>query len=264
MPPVEPAGPREGVGTRWFLAFALAALALLAGSGELGAQETIASDRPGIGSGSFALHPGTLQVEGGVGFSRGDSVDRLSLGQMLLRVGAFDGLELQGQLNSVVLDRGGEADREGLQDIGVGAKLRLTRDGPGGMGLSLLGTISFPTGSEFTSSNESVPGIALLADLPVADELTLSGNLVFGGWLARAEDLITLTLTPSYTLPSSTPIGVFLGYAGFYASSGNQHFLEGGLTWLPGPDLQLDANGGVDPESGDYFLGIGVATRWFF
>jgi hypothetical protein len=73
-----------------------------------------------------------------------------------------------------------------------------------------------------------------------------------------------VTLTLSYALPSSTPIGIFLGYAGFCASSRNHHFLEGGFTWLPGADLQLDANGGLDPGSGDYFVGIGAATRWFF
>jgi len=68
---------------------------------------------------------------------------------------------------------------------------------------------------------------------------------------------------PSLALPTSKPVGVFLGYAGFFAESQNQHFLEGGLTWVPTPDLQLDANGGVDPDSGGYFVGIGLATRWF-
>jgi len=243
---------------------ALVSLSLLVAAVPLKAQETIASDRPGIGSGSFVLNPGTLQLEAGAGFAESGSVNRFSLGQLLFRTGVVNGLELQGQFNSLVFDRGGEADRDGFQDLGLGAKLRLIPDGPGGMSLSLQGLVSFPTGSGFASSGEVVPAVALLADVPVAPNVGLSGNVAFGGWLADAEDLVTLTLTPSVALPTSKPMGIFLGYAGFFAASQNQHFLEGGVTWLPTPDLQLDANGGLDPDSGDYFMGIGVATRWSF
>ena len=262
--PWEGLGPGSAGTARRFFGGVLVSLAFLMGPDPLVAQETIASDRPGIGSGSFVLHPGTLQMEAGVGFSESGSVTRFSLGQLLLRVGALERLEVQGQFNSLVFDRGGETDRGGVQDLGLGAKLRLIRDGPGGMSLSFQGALSFPTGSRFTSSKEVIPTVALLADVPVARNLALSGNLAFGGWLAGAEDVVTVTLTPSYALPTSAPMGIFLGYAGFFAATQSQHFLEGGVTWLPTPDLQLDANGGLDPDSGDYFMGIGVATRWSF
>ena len=254
----------RGVAAERGLPGLLACLFLLTSAVPLPGQETIASDRPGIGSGSFVLGTGTLQVEAGVGVARSDGVDRYSLGQLLVRVGAWNGLELQGQFNSLVFDRGGAESRVGFQDLGLGAKLRVIPTGPGGSSFSLLTTVSFPTGSRLASSREVVPGLAVLADVPVARNLGLSANLGYGGWLASVEDLGTLTLTPTLTLPTSKPMGVFLGYAGFFAESGNQHFLEGGLTWLPDPDLQLDANGGLDPDSGNYFVGVGVATRWIF
>jgi hypothetical protein len=239
-------------------------LLILVSSVPLQGQETIASDRPGIGSGSFVLDPGTLQLEAGGGYGNSDGVDRYSLGQLLFRFGALNRLEFQAQFNSLVVDHEGDESRQGLQDLGFGAKLRLVPSGPGGSSFSVLAGLSFPTGAAFSSAGEVVPNVVFLADVPVASNLGFSANLGFGGWLASTEDLVTLTLTPSLALPTSKPVGVFLGYAGFFAESQDQHFLEGGLTWVPTPDLQLDANGGVDPDSGDYFVGIGVATRWIF
>lgn len=236
----------------------------LASAAPLEGQETIASDRPGIGSGSFVLKPGTLQMEAGGGYGNSDGVDRYSLGQLLFRFGVLNRLELQAQLNSLLFDQEGDESRRGLQDLGLGAKLRLIPSGPGGSSFSFLAGVSIPTGAGFSSAGEVVPNLVLLGDVPVTRRLGFSANLGFGGWLASTEDLVTLTLTPSLALPTSKPLGVFLGYAGLISESRKQHFVEGGLTWLPNPDLQLDANGGVDAGSGDYFFGIGVATRWFF
>ena len=55
---------------------------------------------------------------------------------------------------------------------------------------------------------------------------------------------------------------MFAGWAGSFSSDGDAHFAEGGLTYLPTPDIQLDLNGGRDVERGDWFLGVGLATRW--
>ncbi len=137
-------------------------------------------------------------------------------------------------------------------------------DGPGGMRLSFLPTLSLPTGAESFSAEETVATISLLADVPLTSNLGLSANLGVGGLLADVEDEVRLILTPALALPTSENIGIFAGYAGFYSDGGSRHFLEAGATWIPGPDLQLDVNGGVDPESGDAFFGLGLATRWSF
>ena len=249
------------------LAFALPAT--------LAAQETIASDRPGLGSGSVVLEWGMLQVESGVEYARYDPLDQYSVGQIVLRLGVWDRIEVQGLLNSVVGFRGDGEEEVGLQDQGLGAKLRLTSSGPGGASLSILTTLSVPTGSASFTADEAVPAAVLLADLPLTSNLSLSGNFGFGGWLADADDQVSVILTPSLSLPTQSPLTVFLGYAGFFTedldvldqdatgdSSGDLHIVEGGITWLPSPDTQWDLNGGVDVESGDFFIGVGLARRW--
>ena len=129
-------------------------------------------------------------------------------------------------------------------------------DAEGGMG-----SVSLPTGSDPFSAHDVVPGLTLLADLPVSGALSLSGNLGYSGWLPDVPDQRSLILTPTLALPKETPLALFLGYAGFFSHGGDQHFLEGGVTWLRRQDLQLDLNWGVETDSGDYFLGMGAAVR---
>ncbi len=104
--------------------------------------------------------------------------------------------------------------------------------------------------------------MALLADLLLTDQINLTGNLGFWAWAAEAENQISVILTPAVALPTEAALGVYGGYAGFFADSGDTHFAEAGVTWLPSPEVQLDLNGGVEPDSGDYFIGVGIAIRW--
>lgn len=227
----------------------------------LSAQETIASDRPGLGSGSAVLGHGIIQMETGAEYAGGGRTEVYSLGQGLFRYGLLEGVEIQGLLNSLTFVRGPNRDRNGLQDMGFGVKLKLPTSQER-LSLSFLSTLLLPTGSNQISAGEAVPNAVLLADLPLSDRVNLSGNLGFSAFLADAENQVALIITPSVALPSEVPMAVYGGYAGFYSDSEAVHYAEGGVTWLPSPSLQFDLNGGFELDSGSYFIGIGVATRW--
>lgn len=248
------------VGSGWRVGLAVGAALLLA-SGGLSAQETIASDRPGFASGSTVIGKGLLQLEMGAQYAGGGVAGVYSFGQGLLRYGLAEGLELQALLNSVTFLRAPNHDREGFSDMGVGMKVRLPVASEE-FSLSLLSTVLFPTGSRHFTSDETIPAVVLLADVPLSDRAGFTGNLGYSAFLADADDQFSLILTPSVSIPSEVPMSVYGGYAGFYSDSGNAHFAEGGITWLPSSDLQFDLNGGVELDSGDYFIGVGVAARW--
>lgn len=223
------------------------------------AQETIASDRPGIGSGAFVLEGGRVQLEAGLELARAADADLYNLGQLLVRLGIPGPVELQLLGSSFTLVRGGDVETEGLQDLGVGAKLRLL-DGEGPLSVSALAVLTFPTGDDAFTSDETVPSLTLLADLGVSETATLSANVGYSAGVGAVEEELSVILTPGVSVGESA--GLYGGYAGFFGGSDDLHFAEGGVTWLPGPDLQLDLNGGVEMDSGDYFLGAGVAVRW--
>ena len=65
------------------------------------AQETIASDRPGIGSGSAVIDAGVLQAEFGAAYLGGPGPDVVALGQLFVRYG-LGRLELEVLGNSWV------------------------------------------------------------------------------------------------------------------------------------------------------------------
>jgi hypothetical protein len=232
-------------------------------SAPLVAQPTISSDRPGLGSGSTVIAPGMLQFElGGEYADDGEDADRISLGQALVRYGVADGFELQGLFGSFTVLRADDVVAEGVQDIGLGAKIRLPSPGDA-WSWSLLGSVLLPTGGDAFTADAVVPSVTVLADMGLADGLGVAVNVGSSGFASDAGDQVSLIVTPSLALPGDRSVTLFAGYAGYFArGDADLHFAEAGLTWLRGADLQLDLNGGVEVDTGVYFVGIGVARRW--
>jgi len=227
------------------------------------AQSGIAPDRPGIGSGTHTVEPGTVYLEGGVQYFGTGFIDQYSFGQVLLRTGLSDRVELQGQLNSYVfLDVAG-VELDGFQDIGIGLKTDLLNASDRKpLDLSVLTSLSFPTGSDDFSNDEVIPSIVLLGNLAISDQWSLDSNL---GYTFQFDDLDgqwLFTLTPATAIPGPDNLGLYFGYAGFYTSVDSRHFIEAGLTLLTAPGFQLDLNSGLELEDGDAFIGIGAAKRF--
>ena len=129
-------------------------------------QETIIADRPGIGSSSFVLGGGTLQLDGGGEFAHSDA-DQYNLGQLLVRFG-LPWFELGAQFNSFVIKRSAEDDGEGFQDLGLRIKGRLWSPETVVAMVSLTGTLNIPTGSTFLTGDEVIPTITLLGDYKIS------------------------------------------------------------------------------------------------
>ena len=237
--------------------FGLTATALLAAP--LGAQETIASDRPGIGSGATVIDRGVVQLETGANLNRigGDNV--FSVGEALLRIGV-PGFELEVFGNSWVSDGALRddigLDDDGFQDLALGAKVPLTSNE--NITLAAQAYLVTPTGSDAFTADEWIPGGALLADLPLGEGTALSLNAGYRAGPGDVEDVFSLIVTPALAFENG--LGVYGGYAGSY-SEGAAHIAEAGLTWLASSDLQLDLNGGWEVGVENWFVGLGLAVR---
>jgi len=149
----------------------LTAIGLLAAP--LGAQESIASDRPGIGSGATVIDAGVIQLEGGFSYSEDVTNQTYSIGQALVRYGVR-GLEFDFFANSYVVTRtealDDVVDGEGFEDLGVGVKVPLVK-GVEDLRLSLQGILTTPSGSDIFTGDEWVPSVNLLADVAVSGRL---------------------------------------------------------------------------------------------
>lgn len=228
----------------------------------LNAQDPLTPDRPGLGNGSHVLNPKITYLESGVEYFDLGATDQFSIGQVLFRHGLTFGVELRVQLNSLVLRNTPFANQSGIPDPGVGLKLNIM-DKPGSVfRLSGLGSITVPTGSSSFTSDEWVPSFALLADYGLSEQWGLSSNLGYTFGPGSLEGIWMFTVTPGYSFPDEAGLGIYFGYAGFYSDLTEEHFLEAGATKQISSNLQVDLNGGWDVDSGNLFIGAGLALRF--
>lgn len=228
------------------------------------AQESITSDRPGIGSGSGVVAAGVLQLESGLQYTSTSSDHVYSFGQVLVRYG-IPGLELELFGNSYVFTlsdiRSSELDTDGLEDLGFGFKLPLVaREG---IALSLQSVLTVPTGSAAVTADSWSPAFNLLADAPLGAQAGVTLNAGYSVGTNGMNDVLSLIVTPGVSLGEG--VGAYAGWAGSFSSGADVHFGEAGLTFAPSPDVQLDVNGGWslagDFDGTEWFFGGGVAIR---
>ena len=242
------------------IAFLLALVSLPGWSQTADAQPAIASDRPGLGTGAFVLEAGTTHLESGVELAI-DGGRQFSAGQIVVRWG-LPFAELQALVNSFVISRSPDQAAEGFEDLGLGLKIPLVAREDDRLRISVLASLSLPTGSRFLTNDEAVPAAALLVDRAVSERWSVSTTLGYTAGPGEEPDAVSVTLTPGASIPGPFNLDAFVGYAGFFSAGPDRHVVEGGLMFGATSDLQLDANWGIDIDTGDYFVGIGFARRW--
>lgn len=225
------------------------------------AQDTFAPDRPGLGNGTYVLHPKITYLETGLEYYEGGKIDQFSFGQVLFRHGLIEGMELRVQVNSFIIERRPVDNESGVPDPGLGVKFDLVNRPASGFSLSGLTSVTIPAGYSTFSDDKWHPSGTLLADYQLSQYWSLGSNFGYTAGPGYTSDLVTVTLTPGFSVPNSD-YGGYFGYAGFITESDNQHFLEAGLTKRVAQSLQLDINTGYDLNSGDSFVGVGLALQF--
>lgn len=287
---------------RSFTAFTFAALAALvfAAAPALG-QDRISSDRPGFGDGASTVGAGTIQAELGYQFT-GLTVTQSSslgtvdaeanaheLGRLLVRYGVNDFIELRAGIGSYsfvsveqTVEVNGETqtlqdeDLDGYSGAGVGiqpgtvlgAKFRLFRNDVATV--SFLSSTSLPIAKEefLEGDDRSRQEFKLALDGALGNALTLSVNAGANFyWVGgeQEERYPIAVFTPALNFDLSEQIGAYVGYVGYYQKDDNENYVEGGLTFFPTSDTQLDVNGGLrvdDNVDSLWLIGLGLAQRF--
>jgi hypothetical protein len=216
----------------------------------------ISADRPGFGDGTTTVAPGTFQAELGAAAANDDFGTNAELGQLLLRYGVADFLELRGGVGSFALDA---PDTE-YTGTSVGGKLRLLRAPLSE--LSLVSTWSLPTGTGAFDSESVSQTLKLAYNGALGEDLSVSANV--GTALPYDDADPSYLFIPTLSFSLADQVGAYVGYAGFYSTGLNTNYVEAGVTLLSGPDTQLDVNTGlqVDEYQGAFFVGLGLAHRF--
>jgi hypothetical protein len=192
------------------------------------------------------------------------------VGEALLRIGLAERAELRLGLSSYSRIREGDLELAGFEDFSVGCKFKLIEGGPARSlrpHLAVIAATSVPSGSDDLRADTPQPEVKLAIGWDLSDRLGLAANLN-GGWPSEeGERYRQFSGSVSLGLGISERLGGFIEYFGFVPESlgaGDRDFVDGGLTWLVRPNLQLDARAGVALRGveGHLFGGFGLAQRW--
>ncbi|MEO5800550.1 MAG: transporter [Gemmatimonadales bacterium] len=233
----------------------------------------VVADRPGYTDAPTSMPAGVLAVEVGVTDDRVSGVTYRSFGELLVRVGVGGGTELRFFGNSYGVRSGDGAERtEGLEDIKLGAKIALHTAPDSVHGatprLALLLASTIPTGADNRSAGVALPEAKLAAAWTTSGPFSLFSNLGAGAtydgssWGSHGWGSLALWFAVNSKV---SLFGEGITTARIGGSATSSSYLDGGVTFLLGPRLQLDfrAGHGVGTNaSHEHFFGAGLAMRW--
>jgi len=257
---------------RLFLVLVLAFAVVASAQPSQNIESAISADRPGFATPPSVLGPGLIQIEGGFTVSvdcAGDRQERtLTFGSPAIRIGVGESVELR-VAGDGLLSRsndGVSGDTNGWSDLALGAKLALVHERRIFPAISLLPSISVPTGSRTFTSSTYDPSLA------VAGFKTLPAGLSVVGTVSGASISEERVRHGSYT----SAIALWFpaparsaGYIEMYAvtsagaGSTSTRICDAGLTHNFGPNLQIDIEAGRQMYAGApcWFVATGFALR---
>lgn len=238
-----------------------------------GLEDPLITDRPDFTESTDTVPRGHFQLEGGFTSTRVGDEDTRSVGELLLRAGLNDRLEVRIGAGSHTRIDGPGGDVSGYEDPTLGVKVRLSPDTemlpPSHPAVALLLGTSIPVGDEELTADEWVPEAKLAFAWALTERFGLSTNLNWAYPPDSGDDerFHQLSGSLSGSLAFTDRIGGFLEYYGFVEEEEDgpsTHYVNAGVTYLLSNDLQLDLRYGRglnDPDPDD-FVGIGAAVRW--
>jgi len=239
-------------------------------------DEPLVTDRPDFTEASTTVGRGVNQFELGYTYTHDEegtsSTRSHSYPEILWRRGILaEWLEFRLAWNyseERANDAGAVGNQSDSDDIYLGFKIALTPQDCWLPEMALLPQMTIPVGGPF-SAEQVLPGLNWLYSWEINDRLSLAGStqgnqaldeVTGDSYLEIAQSIATgVSLTDEF--------GAYAEWYAFFPSSAdtarNEHYLNGGFTYLWSDDVQLDirVGAGLNDAADDYFVGTGVSIR---
>jgi len=223
-------------------------------------QTPINTDRPAVTDSSVVVPAGSLQLENGFTDTVSGGHSIFDGPETLLRFGVAAKTELRLD----VPDYFGSADLpSGFGDLTVGLKQQLG-PAPGAFDVSLVLSLSLPTGARNISSGGYDPAIQLPWSRVVSANWTAAGMFSVYGLTQYGHRNVTGESTFLMDRQLTKTWDAFVEYAGDFSQRGGpSHLLHFGTAWKLTPQQQLDLHFGIGLSSAavDHFIGLGYSFR---
>jgi hypothetical protein len=257
--------------TRNVVRLVTAAAAVMTTAFSIADDEPVVTDRPTFTESARVVNHGRWQAEMGATYDHGSEVTGTSLGELLIRWGVAGGMELRLSPPSYLSVDDGGTDRSGFLDTAIGLKVQMS-DGTksgfwGGTAATVTVSTSMPTGSSAMTSSDWQPRVSLAASWTLSPSTSLGTNLG-SAWLSDGGERFDSTWVSAFVSEGLTArTAAFLEVYGINREQpdGPSKFaLQAGVTYLPDPDVQLDARiaKGLSDAGPDFLLGLGATWRF--
>jgi hypothetical protein len=251
----------------WIALFALAAVqsgrAQTKACGA-GVPSAIVTDRPQITEASTTVRCGSLQFENGFAETRSGSVWGLDLTETWIRWG----VPAKGEVRFAVPeyftnDNTASGFANGASDVSLGYKQQL---GPvRGFDLSVISSMSFPTGSHEISSHGYDPSLQIPWSRELSKNWTAAGMFSVV-WPTQPRGRNATGQASAYIDRQLTqPWDAWVEYSGSFPERGGPvHVLNVGACYKPTPHQQIDFHWsvGLSAATPDYSVGMGYSVRF--
>lgn len=218
-------------------------------------NDAIATDRPAVTDSSVVVPQGTLQAENGFADTVSEGQRTFDGPETLLRFGVASKTELR----LTAPDYYGS----GFGDAAFGVKQQLGPT-PGGFDVSLVVSLSLPTGARAISSHGYDPSVQLPWSRALSTNWSAAGMLSVYWPTQGGRRNVTGETTFLFDRTLTKQWDAFVEYAGDFPEEGRpRHLLHFGTAWRPTPRQQLDfhAGAGLSSAAVDHFIGVGYSFR---
>jgi hypothetical protein len=229
------------------------------------AADPITTDRPQITSSSIVVPCGSLQFENGFQVTTANGSQRgFDFPETSVRFGIAGKTELRfGVPDYFYNDDTSFGYTNGFGDLTLGFKQQL---GPtrGGFDLSVIPTLSFPTGANLISSHGYDPSIQAPWSHSLKKNWTVAGmfSLLWPTEAGRRD--MTGQASVYFDRQLTQPWDAYVEYSGAFPQRGGpQHTIDFGTVYKISPHQQLDFhwNFGLSSAAPDHAIGFGYSFR---
>lgn len=237
-------------------------------------DDVIVTDRPDFTEASSVVGYGVLQIESGYRYTYDNNGTNQVIGHTypdtVIRLGVLrDWIELRVGW-SYSNERTNGVDNSGSEDLVAGFKFGLTEQQGFLPEMAAISQVRIPTGGRGFSSDEVLPGGALLYSWELNDRFSLGANTGFNQAIDQGSTNKYDEWFQSFSLGMAITdrLGTYGEWFTLQPSGADtvlpEHYVDGGFTYLITNDMQFDVYGGygLNDVADDYFIGSGLSVRF--
>jgi hypothetical protein len=229
------------------------------------AQSAIATDRPQITSSSVVVPCGSLQFENGFQETSNRGQQSFDLPETAVRFGIANKTELRFTAPDYFFnDDTASGFASGFADLSLGFKQQL---GPtrGGFDVSLIPSVSLPTGANLISSHSYDPSLQLPWSRSLSKNWTAAGMFSLMWPTEGPRRILTGQSSIYFDRQLTQPWDAYVEYSGAFPQRGGpQNMIDFGTAYKPTPHQQLDfhCSFGLSAATPDHSIGFGYSVRF--